>query len=253
MADYKFQDIVHALKSVGMKEGDDVFMHTNLGFFGRCENVKSADELCATFFDAVRTIIGNEGTIIVPAFTYSSCHKEEFDPKTTKCAMGMFTDFVLKQPDTIRSLDPNFSVAANGGKAVFFTQNPPEKSFGDNCFFERFYKYDGLICNLNFDAGTTYVHYVEHKLNVPYRYDKQFKGLVRVGDKFEERVSYHFVYDRPADAPVFSRLHNLCIQNGVAKIEKLGKGVVLAERAKSLFNLIKETLSERPRFLLNEE
>lgn len=253
MADYNFRDIVEALKTVGMKEGDNVFMHTNLGFFGRCEGVKSADELCSKFFNAVRSIIGEKGTIIVPSFTYSSCHNEEFDPKTTKCAMGMFTDFVLKQPETIRSLDPNFSIAANGKDAVSFTLDPPEKSFGNGCFFERFYEANGLICNLNFDAGTTYVHYVEHKLNVPYRYDKQFKGMVRVGDKWEERVSYHFVYDKPENAPVFSRLHDISLETGVAKIEKLGKGVVLAERAQDLFNLIKETMEKRPRFLLNIE
>ena len=167
--------------------------------------------------------------------------------------MGMFTDYVLKQPGTIRSLDPNFSIAANGGKAVYYTQNPPEKSFGDNCFFERFYENNGLICNLNFDAGTTYVHYVEHKLNVPYRYDKQFKGKVLVGDKWEERISYHFVFDKPENAPVFSRLHDISIETGVAKIEKLGKGVVLAERAQDLFNIIKKTMEKRPRFLLNIE
>lgn len=253
MADYNYQDILRTFKSVGMKEGDDVFMHTNLGFFGRCDGIKNADELCSSFFDALRTIVGEKGTIIVPAFTYSSCHKEDYDPKTTKCNMGMFTDYVLKQPDTIRSLDPNFSVAANGGKAVFYTQNPPEKSFGDNCFFERFYQLNGLICNLNFDAGSTYVHYVEHKLNVPYRYDKQFKGNVLVGDKWEERISYHFVFDKPENAPVFSRLHDLSVEKNVAKIEKLGKGVVLAERAQSLFNLISETISQRPRFLLYEE
>ena len=253
MADYSFQDIVKALELVGMRTGDAVFMHTNLGFFGRCEGVKSGDELCAAFFNAIKTIIGKKGTIIVPSFTYSSCHKEDFDPKTTKCAMGMFSDYVLKQPGTIRSLDPNFSIAANGGEAVYFTQNPPEKSFGDDCFFERFYHSNGLICNLNFDAGSTYVHYVEHKLNVPYRYDKKFVGKVLVGDKWEERVSYHFVFDKPENAPVFSRLHDISVANGVAQKEMLGKGVILAERAQPLFNLIQETISERPRFLLQDE
>lgn len=253
MADYSINDIIEAFRLVGMKEGDDVFMHTNLGFFGRCDGVKSADDLCALFLSALRSVVGTDGTIIVPAFTYSSCHKEDYDPKTTKCEMGMFTDYILRQLDTIRSMDPNFSVAALGGRAEYYTQNPPEKSFGDNCFFERFYHQDGLICNLNFDAGTTYVHYVEHRLNVPYRYDKQFKGRVRVGDKWEERVSYHFVFDRPEDAPVFSRLHELSLEKGVAKIEKLGKGVVLAERAKALYGLIEDTLAERPRFLLRIE
>lgn len=253
MIDYNFNNIVEILKGVGVKEGDDVFMHTNLGFFGRGEGVNSAEDLCAIFFKAIQVVIGEKGTLIVPTFTYSSCHGEDFDPATTPCKMGMFSSYIMKQPGTIRSLDPNFSVAAIGERAVFYTQNPPEKSFGDNCFFERFFQQNGIICNLNFDAGSTYVHYVEHKLNVPYRYDKQFKGRVKVNGEWEERFSYHFVYDKPENEPVFERLHILCVENGIAKVEKLGRGVVLGERAQDLFFFIQEMMKERPRFLLKEE
>lgn len=253
MLDYTLNDIKEALWCVGVMEGDDVFMHTNLGFFGRGEGVNSSDDLCAIFFKAVKDVIGKSGTILVPTFTYSSCHGEDFDPNITPCKMGLFSDYILKQPEAIRSLDPNFSVAAIGARAVYYTQNPPEKSFGDNCFFERFYLQNGIICNFNFDAGSTYVHYVEHKLNVPYRYDKQFKGRVKVYGKWEERCSYHFVFDKPENAPVFNRLHKLSVENGIAKVKKLGRGVVLGERAQDLFFFIEKTMKERPRFLLKEE
>ena len=253
MVNYTKNDICAALQEIGLKKGDDVFLHTNLGFFGRCEAVKNANDLCRTFFEAITEIIGQEGTVIVPAFTYSSCHKEPFDPATTKSDMGMFSDYIWKLKGSMRSLDPNFSVVAIGRKANFYTIDPPEKSFGDNCFFERFYNENGLICNLNFDAGTTYVHYVEHKLNVPYRYDKKFVGEVLVNGQWETRVSYHFVFDGEDNEPVFDRLHQLSIERGVAHITTLGKGVVLGERAQELFNLIKETMEQRPRFLLHKE
>lgn len=253
MANYNSQNIIDALQEVGLKKGDDVFLHTNLGFFGRCEGANSADSLCEIFYESIKEIIGDDGTLIVPTFTYSSCHKEKFDPAITKSEMGMFSDYIWRHESSVRSLDPNFSIVAIGAKADFYTQDPPEKSFGDNCFFERFYLNNGFICNFNFDAGTTYVHYVEHKLKVPYRYDKKFVGEVLVDGKWENRTSYHFVYDKEEDEPVFERLHELCIQSGVAKIAKLGKGVVLGEHAQDLFNLIRNTMEKRPRFLLKEE
>ena len=216
MVHYSKEEIERTFECVGIKKGDDVFLHTNLGFFGICEGVKSADELCQVFYSSLRRIIGDEGTIIVPTFTYSSCHKEPFDPRVTPCNMGMFSDYIWKLPETIRSVDPNFSIAAIGNRAKFYTENPPQKSFGDDCFFERFYANNGIICNLNFDAGTTFVHYVEHKLNVPYRYDKKFIGQVYVDCEWQERVSYHFVFDKPENAPCFDRLHDLVMKNGVA-------------------------------------
>ena len=43
-----------------------------------------------------------------------------------------------------------------------------------------------VFCNLNFDAGSTFVHYVERSLKVPYRFDKSFSGIFRRKGK-EER------------------------------------------------------------------
>lgn len=152
--DYTKEDIVSTLKSLGLGVGDAVFLHTNLGFFGRLKDAKSADDLCSAFYEAIISVIGTEGTIVVPSFTYSYCHGELYDPENTASSMGLFAEWIRKHPASIRSLDPNFSVAALGTKAELLTSGNSVYAFGDDCFWERFVALNGKICNFNYDAGT---------------------------------------------------------------------------------------------------
>lgn len=255
IANYNIDDIIFVLKEVGLKNADDVFIHSNLGFFGVCGGINNKQELCAAFYTAFHEIIGNNGTIIVPTFTYSGCHGEIFNAKCTPHSMGMFSDYIMHMEESIRSDDPNFSVSAIGANASYYTANPPANSFGHNCFFERLLSKNGKICCMNFDAGTTFVHYVERCLSVPYRYDKKFSSEVIINEKHENRDSYHFVYsyEKPEDAPVFERLHEIAIRKEVAKTATLGKGLILLESSADLYELIKNTMVNRPRFLLKEE
>ena len=252
---YSRTDIIDALRAVGLMAGDDVFIHSNLGFFGLCEGVKDAESFSQVFFEAFVEVIGPDGTLIVPTFTYSGCKGEIYDPLTTPCAMGIFSDYVMNRKDSVRSADPNFSVAAVGKSAVFYTENAPANSYDQSGFFGRLLERNAAICCLNFDAGTTFVHFVERMINVPYRYDKKFVSPVIIDGETKTYESYHFVYsyDHPENAACFERLNEIAIASGVAKTTGLGRGQVLLERAGDLKVLIENTIKRRPRFLLKEE
>ena len=71
--DYSCEDMVRALREVGLREGDVVFSHSNIGFFGRPEANGTTRDACATIIEAFRTVLGAEGTLTVPTFTYSFC------------------------------------------------------------------------------------------------------------------------------------------------------------------------------------
>lgn len=255
MANYKYQDIIDSFKKLGLKKGDRVFTHSNLGFFGKCEDAKSTSELCEKFFNAFREVIGEEGTLIVPTFTYSFCKKNNFDPVETDSSMGIFSEYVRKLPEAVRSLDANFSVAAVGRDAKFLTENMPEYSFGKNSFWDRFRNLDGKFLNLNFDSASTYIHYVERELQVPYRWDKPFVGTLIIDGELVNAKFYHFVYDleKPNHVPNFSKFDNCAKTRGIAKTEFLGKGSVLTITANETFDLIKEELEKDKSFLIKGE
>ena len=252
MADYNYLDIVRTFKKLGLTNGDNVFTHSNLGFMGRMEGATSSNDLCNAFKRAFLEVIGPDGTLVVPTFTYSFCHQEIFDPASTASNMGIFSEFIRKSPEAIRSHDGNFSVCAIVKNAKYFTENPPEYSFGENSFFDKFMKMDGKFVNLNFDSASTFIHYVERKLNVPYRWDKPFDGVLMKDGIQQTKRFYHFVFDPeiPEHCPDFTKFDKLAKERNIAKQEFLGKGSVLTIRAIDTYNLIKEELTKNISFLL---
>lgn len=246
---YKTSEIAPALRAAGLKRGDSVYAQSNLGLFGVCEDARASEAVCGAFLQAFLEVLGPEGTLIVPTYTYSACHGERFDPASTPSSMGVFAEYVRSRPEALRSCDPIFSVAALGPKARFYTENPSEKSLGPNCFFERLHRSDGMLCCLNFVGWTTFIHYVECSLQVAYRYSKTFTGEVLVNGVWEKRRAAHFVVDGEANKFTSRRLHPLCLAGGITQTAPLGGGTVFVEHAPALYDFIREQLKTRPRLL----
>ncbi len=251
-SNYTYEDIIEALRKIDIVTGDTVFLHTNIGFFGRLENAKTADALCEGFFDALQEVVGKEGTIVVPTFSYSFCHQEEYDPVNTPTTCGMFSEYVRKQDGVIRSLDPNFSVAAWGRLAAYYTGDPSHESFGKGSFWERFLKEKGKIVCMNMDCGSTFVHYVECCNQVDYRYNKAFNGILtdyQGNRKKDYFVHYVYDLDKPEDGPFFPRLHEKYQECGLCREAALGKGIMRSMKSEEYFTFISDTLKKEPRFL----
>ena len=108
---------------------------------------------------------------------------------------------------------------------------------------------------MNFDCGSTFVHYVERVNQVPYRYNKAFNGTMVVEGKEARDYAVHYVYDntRPQDGPEFSRLDALVRQQPFFFRAALGRGNLLHFPAQEYKALITETLKKRPYFLTKTE
>lgn len=252
---YTYDDLLSALRGAGICEGDDVFIHSNIGFFGRLNGVSSSQELCDRFIQAMQEVLGPKGTLVLPTFTYSFCHGEIFDPNTTVSQCGMLPERMRTRPGALRSGDPNFSVVAEGENAAFYTGTWSHEAFGDGSFWEKLLSKNGRIACFNFDCGSTFVHYVEHLSQVPYRYNKAFNGIRFENDRMIRDYAVHYVYDLdcPQDSPCFSRLDTIVRRQSFCKIAPLGRGEMLSFPAKDYMELIVKTLKTRPRFLTWEE
>jgi aminoglycoside 3-N-acetyltransferase len=250
--DYSRGDIVKALETVGVCRGDAIFVHSNIGFFGKLGGARGPDEYYSVFKQAIFEVLGSEGTLVTPTFSYSFCHAERFDRAETASAMGFFSEAVRTDKDSMRSNDPNFSVAAIGGNARYLTESSPEHSFGPDGFFGRFLEIKGKFCNFNFDSGSTFFHYVERTLGVPYRYNKGFKGTLVENGRDVERTFYHYVFDpdKKNHYPCFTKFDRLAKRLGVAKTANLGKGQIVLVSARDTFDLIAGQLKSEPNFLI---
>ena len=250
-SDYGFEDISAALKRVGVQRGDTLFTHGNVGFFGRAENAVTKEQMYELFKKAIFQVVGTKGTWAMPTFSYSFFRRQTYDKETAPAQMGILSEMLRRDPKSLRSDDPNFSIAAVGENAIGLTENSPVHSFGPDSFWDRFLTLDGKICNFNFDSGSTFIHYVEKRLSVPYRYDKAFKGT-RVENGSEKMdMFYHFVHDldKPELAADFRAFDAKAKQSGRAKIANLGRGQIVVISARDTFDLIKKELRKNPMFL----
>jgi aminoglycoside 3-N-acetyltransferase len=247
MAHYNRESLAKALAETGLKPGSVAFCHSNIGHLGLPEGERSETNMCETVLGAFQDVLGPEGTLIVPTFTYSFSQGKSFDPDSTPSDCGIFTEFIRKHPNACRYADPNISVSAIGRDASVLTENAPENAYGENSFFDRFRHMNGTIANINFDAGSTFIHYVERLLEVPYRFDKTFIGVFARHGIEKARASTIFVRHLvKGTEAAFEPFTSLAAAKGMFRTAKAGRGIVGTISARETYELIRDTLPERP-------
>ncbi|MFA5878078.1 MAG: AAC(3) family N-acetyltransferase [Candidatus Staskawiczbacteria bacterium] len=227
--DFKFKDIVDVLKKAGIKRGDVLMIHADLGRFGKLGKITNKDEFADIFIEAFRQVVGEEGTLIVPTFTYSFCNNEVYDPDNTPSKVGLFTEHLRKKEGAFRSIHPIFSVAAIGKRSKELTTNLSKSSFGKSSIYDKLRgiknsKY--VIFGVDYFASTQ-IHYIEEKLKVPYRYVKKFKGKIRKRNKVYSDEYEYFVRRLDEETvPDFSKIEKHLFSAGFLKKVPLGNAFV---------------------------
>jgi aminoglycoside 3-N-acetyltransferase len=248
---YTRADFAAALRAVGVRAGDVVFSHSNVGLFGRCADGTTAAAVVGTILGAFDDVLGPAGTLAVPAFTYSACRGEPFDPARSPSTCGAFAEAVRQSPGAHRSHDPIFSVAAVGARAAALVADVPPECFGPDSFWDRFLRADGIVCNLNLDAGSTFLHYVERRGNVPYRYDKVFPGTVVLGGQPRGRSAVFYCHDLtdPQSVAAFEPFDACARARGIVRTAPVGRGALVACRATDIVAVLEDEFRTRPLLL----
>ncbi len=175
------------LDRIGLGAGDSVLLHTSLRRVGR---MQSGPE---TLLNAIREVLGTEGTLLVPTFTFAHSDPAGWHnpPKTLEALVlaresiplfnpdtspthtewiGYFPEFVRKQPGAFRSSHPIVSFAALGKNAEFLTRNAPfHFPLGENSPLARLHQIDGKILLLGVShKSNSSLHLAEFWADVPY-------------------------------------------------------------------------------------
>ncbi|MEK7080446.1 MAG: AAC(3) family N-acetyltransferase [Patescibacteria group bacterium] len=230
---FVFQDIVKAIRKSGIKKGDVVMVHADLARFGKLGEITDKKEFAAVFIEAFLKVIGKQGTLIAPTFTYSFCNNEIYDSDNTPSTVGLFTEELRKREDALRSIHPIFSVAAIGKRAKELTSNLSKNSFGKGSIYDKLSKIKNskyIIFGVDYFACTQ-IHYIEEKMKAPYRYIKKFKGKIKNKNKIYDDEYEYFV--RPLDEsaiPDFDKIEKYLLNAGFLKKASLGNAFMSAAK-----------------------
>lgn len=245
---YDKQDVIDCLHDLGVTQGDVIFSHVSLLNIGFCQS-----DPIKTIIEAFREVLGSSGSFLTPAYSYSFCKNQSFDPQLTKSDVGAFSNALLKEYSMRRSEDPIFSVVGFGPHIDELFCNLPPTSFGPDCLYERLETLGAKVCNIGLSLFyLTPIHYVEQSVGVPYRFNKYFPGeIVLDGTRKHVEWEYYARYLTEASEPNCSTLEREGVKAGVCKIGFLGVGEVHLAPMPAYFDLARSLLREDPWFIVN--
>lgn len=97
--------VTDALISIGVRPGSVALVHPDAivaAQFPLMPNEQRLDFL----IEAIETAIGSDGTLVMPAFSYSFTKGEPFDVGNTPSVVGMVTERFRTRPGVRRTSDP---------------------------------------------------------------------------------------------------------------------------------------------------
>jgi aminoglycoside 3-N-acetyltransferase len=245
------KDFVHALAKVGVKKGDTIMVHSSIGVFGKLA-VFDRNALFQELIDSLKESVGNEGTIIMPAFSFSFAKNEPYDADNSKSTVGALTDFFRKQPGVSRTLHPNHSVGV-WGKHKDELMKVGKGTFDEDSIFGKLHKLNGKLVFFGSTFGTcTYVHYIERMHGVPHRHQSKFKGkVIANGKESEEEITFYNKYN------IFfvslDRMEKHLLESKMLKEAAVGNGKISMIGSDVLFKEGLKVLDKDPMFFLKNK
>ena len=248
-----YNETKKALADAGVKSGDLIFVQSSLIPFLIKIDRNDQNAFLENIYNALTDLVGNEGTICFPIFSYSFFNKTIFDPEEPPTnAMGTLSVLLWSKRKCIRTMDPIFSVGVSGKLEKKLTENLPKTCFGKNSFFDRFYNLNGKLLQIGVSVdGSTYVIYFDQKLQSKYRYLKDFSGEIKIDGELHRETWETCV--RRLDGTVTVDLRNLkerIEQDGYINKSNLMDGFIYCIESKQFYTALKLYLAEDPLFLI---
>ena len=175
------EKIISDLKSIGIKEGDSLLVHSSLSALGKFSNKAEI------VTEAIITVLGNEGTLLMPTLSYETVGIEnpKFDVNTTPSCVGGLTEYFRLRRDTIRSFHPTHSVAGIGVLAELYLNDHQldNTPVGKNSPLYKLKENNGKILFLgcSLEANTS-IHGVEELVEPPYLFSDESQYFITTTD-----------------------------------------------------------------------
>lgn len=228
------EDFIRALREVGVREGDMIFVHSSVAAFGK-PHLENPQEFLSGLVQVLTDSVGEKGTLIMPTFTYSFGKGEIFDRRHSPSTVGSLTEFFRRQPGVVRSLHPMLSVALWGERVDLLDIN--KDTFGAGTIFDKLREHNAKIVFFGVSmAVCTFLHHVEQMHGVSYRFMKTFTGTVIDNDcSYEDSYTY---YARKLEENIdtdMMRIEPLVRSKGLMSEARVGSGSITIIDAAPLF------------------
>ena len=247
-----FDNLKDKLKEIGVCSGDVLYVASDIktllfdGMEQGCYSDNSSqDKFINDFIESIIGLLGKEGTILLPTFSWDFCRGNGFNMKYTKSEVGSLSNWVLKnRSDFKRTHHPIYSFIVYGKLMDLFVSMDNQDAWGEFSPFKYFHDNNSkqLLFDIEPFQGLTFGHYVEQCINIPYRHPKYFFGkYIDENGKAETRCYSMYVRDIDVDSICGIR-NDFLIEQGVAKQTIWNKNIMTLVRLGDSFEVIKNDM-----------
>jgi len=259
---YKEQ-IVEALRGVGVATGDLLLVHSAMSPLGHIEGGAE------TVIDALQEAVGEEGTLLLPAFTNSHTYMageslarrqfRPFNPAKPDIWTGRVPKRFLQRPGVLRSVHPTHSVAGYGplAEACLLDHRENDPPTGHTSPFSKLVEYGGRMLWLGADlASTTFFHFLEDAAELPYLKEavcmvENPDGSLRPVVVPKHLPGHRDFYHAPGEE---TKMYRRLLHDGLhIAAAPLGYGTVKAIDARQMYDLGMQALADDPNLFLCDD
>jgi aminoglycoside 3-N-acetyltransferase len=220
------KEIVDSLRSMGLASGNKVLLHSSLASIGK------VDGGAETVVNAFLEVLGDTGTLLVPAFG----------------KLGIITEIVKQHPQAVISDCPKGTLAAIGADAEVLCKDhwKAETIHGEDTPYTRLAEADGYICLLGVDQDrNTSLHTLEALLRLPYLEDTTLENFETAEGLQTKTWPYY-----PGPHRDFIGLDRIYRESGAMTTGLIGNAVTRLIPAADLLAIGQALGSEDPAFCL---
>ncbi len=250
--EYGIEDIRSALLAIGADQCSTLFIHSDVMFGKLAAGVKRNGYLAA-LSEALKSL--GVRNIIVPTFTYSFCNGEVYDVLKSKTSMGVLNEYIRSEEGRLRTHDPLLSLSVPQSLKERFC-SISNHSLGENSGLDILHRMEDvkfLFFGARMGNCFTYVHYVEKMMDVPYRFDMPFEGII-TDEGGSSRSLTQYIHTacfgvKPAD---FYYFEDELEDKGSLRKTRLGDKSIACIDEKTAYNAIKDKISGNINYFLEQ-
>ena len=215
--------IADDLRSLGVRRGDLLMIHSSLRSLG------AVDGGAPTVVDALLEVLGTEGTLVGPAFTFASASSPDFvfDPGATPSEMGAVAEEIRCRPGAMRSTHALHSLSAVGPYADTIIRSGDASAWDRASPLAKVFDLDGrfLLLGVTYQSFTA-VHVLEIEFGTQYRTPSSLVRRLRCSDGSETKL-VSTMYPRVHDYPGydFNRLGQAMEDEGIVSVGGVGNAM----------------------------
>lgn len=198
------------------------------------------------FIDSFLEIIGSEGTLLIPTFNWEFSNNGYYDYLKSPCTTGSLGKAALKRTDFKRTLHPMHSFAVWGKAKKELSERKQVDSYDNDSPFQYMLENNAkcVIVGTDYRHAYTFVHFVEKKETVPYRFTKFFYGnYIDENRIVSEREYSSYVRDlKIIINEKFNRIGTIMEKRGVSKKQVINEQSFITIDVAASYSIIAEDI-----------